>query len=285
MPPRWFCFLVLVLWVLTTGRLLWNDLLPHLLPGNPPPYTIDLVEETETQRMYIPWTLNKDDQAIMMVRTRVEKVGRDLFELSAEYLPSEKGKTAPISGMNVKRMFSAYQVNSEGELRGIRVEVLGQPDIPWLGNLQFDLDLHIEGKVTSGQMAPIVTGKVLGQEKRIEMPPVDVPRGGGLLQPLHPVNRIRDLRPGQAWTVPVFDSLADSMQSIQGVGSVPRVLRARVRPAPEVLEGGKRKPEECYVIDYTSDEIQATTWVSTRTGLVLAQKVLLNNTRWAMYRD
>jgi hypothetical protein len=106
-----------------------------------------------------------------------------------------------------------------------------------------------------------------------------------LLQPLHPVNRIRNLWPGQTWSVPIFDSVSDTLQSIQGAPPVPKLLRARVRPQTEPLDGGKRDSEECYVIDYTSDEVQASTWVSTRTGLVLLQEVLLDRTRWSLYRD
>ena len=285
MPPRWICVLILVLWLFTTGKLLRDDLLPHLMPGTPPSFTIDLVEETDNQKMYTPWTLYLDGKKHMMVRTRVEKPDRELFQLSAEYLPLERGTTAYINGMNIKRMFSAYRVSPEGELRGIQVDIRGQPVLPGLKDLKFDLEISIEGQVVDGKMATRVKGKSLGFEKEYALPPVAVPRGGGLLQPLHPVNRIRDLRPGQTWSVPIFDSVSDSLQSIQGAPTVPKLLRARVRPQPEPLDGGKRDSEECYVIDYTSDEVQASTWVSTRTGLVLLQEVLLDRTRWSLYRD
>jgi hypothetical protein len=287
MPPRWLCAIILLLWLFTTAKLLRDDLLPHLMPGTPPSFTIDLVEETDNQKMYTPWTLYRNGKKHMLVRTRVEKPGRDLFELSAEYLPLERGTTAHINGMNIRRMFSAYRVNPEGELRGVRVEIQGQPELPLFGDLKIDLQISIEGQVAEGKMATLIKGKGLGFEKEYPLPPVDVPRGGGLLQPLHPVNRIRDLRPGQTWSVPVFDSVSDTLSSMspQGVPAVPKVLRARVRPQAEPLDGGKRDSEECYVIDYTSDEVQASTWVSTRTGLVLLQEVLLDRTRWAMYRD
>jgi len=285
MPPRWFCLLILALWMLTTAKLLHDDLLPHLLPGTPPTFTIDLVEETENQRMFTPWTLYKGDTRWMNVRTRVEKTDRELFELSAEYLPLERGTTAHINGLNIKRMFSAYRVNAQGELRGIRVEIAGIPEIPGLKDLPIDPQLRIEGQVVEGKMAPRVQVKSLGFEKEYQLPEVAVPRGGGLLQPLHPVNRIRDLRPGQTWSVPVFDSVSDALSSIKGAPAVPKRLRAVVRPKPERLEHGGRISEECYVIDYTSDEVQASTWVGIRTGLVLLQEVVLDRTRWAMYRD
>ncbi|MFQ3593816.1 MAG: hypothetical protein SNJ82_11615 [Gemmataceae bacterium] len=289
MPPRWFCMLILILWMFTTAKLLRDDLLPHLLPGTPPTFTIDLVEETDNQKMYTPWTLYKDDMKWMNVRTRVEKPERDLFELSAEYLPLERGTMAHINGMNIKRMFSAYRVNPEGELRGIRVEIQGQTEIPALKDLlkapKIDLELSIEGQVVDGKMAPRVKGKGLGFEKEYQLPEVAVPRGGGLLQPLHPVNRIRGLRPGQTWSVPLFDSVSDSLSSFHSAPAVPKRLRAIVRPQPERFEHGRRASEECYVIDYRNDEIQAATWVSTSTGLVLLQEVVLDRTRWAMYRD
>jgi len=285
MPPRWFCAIVIALWLLTSGKLLWDDLIPQLVPGTPPAYTIDLVEETETQNLFTPWTLSRGDEKLMQVRTRVERPSHNTFELSADYAPIERGSLVSIKGIRVRSMSSAYRVTAEGDLLGVRVRIVGQPDIPAWKGLNAEVDLNIDGEVIEGKMSPRIRGSMLGVEKKFDLPAVAVPRGGGLLQPLHPVNRIRNLHPGQAWTIRLFDPLADSVQSIQGLGAVPRLLRARVRDEAELLGEGKHKRERCHVIDYIGEDIEATTWVSIRTGLVLLQQVKFDKNIWSMHRD
>src|SRR5262245_38416076 len=53
MPSRIVCLGIILVWLGFNGWLFFRDLLPRLMPGQPPPYTIDIVEETKTRRPYV----------------------------------------------------------------------------------------------------------------------------------------------------------------------------------------------------------------------------------------
>src|SRR5262249_22602748 len=85
MPPRWLCVLIVLSWLLLTGWLLYDELLPRLLPGQAPPVTIDLVEEARTMRLTTSWRVRQDDRPVCTVRTHIEHPRRDLFEMIADF--------------------------------------------------------------------------------------------------------------------------------------------------------------------------------------------------------
>jgi hypothetical protein len=113
---------------------------------------------------------------------------------------------------------------------------------------------------------------------KLDMEPVEVPAHGSVFNPLHPVNRIGGLRPGQRWRMPQFDPLAEavaaSLAKFLKLGKPlplgPRFLDAEVQP-PKTLVWNKREVA-CLVIVYRSDEISASTWVRQQDGLVLRQE-------------
>src|SRR5215213_6863957 len=94
MPPRWLCVLIVAAWLLLTGWLFYDELLPRLLPGQPPPVTIDLVEEAQVRRVATLWTVYQDDRKVCVVRTRIEHPRRDLFEMIAEFPLGEAHREA-----------------------------------------------------------------------------------------------------------------------------------------------------------------------------------------------
>ena len=108
--------------------------------------------------------------------------------------------------------------------------------------------------------------------------------------PLHPVNRISGLKPGQEWRVPVFDPVSDSMASLTGGAGEVRFLRAKVRPQTEMLLWTNAETP-CLVVDYQEenarkeDKMTAETWVRAADGLVLKQVADLSGTRWEMTRE
>lgn len=286
MPPRWMCLLIVVFWLATTGWLVHDDLLPRLLPGTPPSYTIDLVEEAKVDRnLFTPWTVYLDDARVMQARTRVEHPHRDTFVLSAEFSPDKRGSLVPLGPFLVRRMVSRYHVNATGDLLGLSVEIDGRANIELLKLFETDFRLTIDGDVAGGHLAPALSLETTSFRRGLRLPEVSVPRGGAVLLPLHPVNRIRGLTPGRAWTMRAFDPVADSLRALQGSDSEPRLLRARVRPQVEEFSHARRIDEPCFVIDYTGEGLTAATWVSVRTGLVLLQEATLGKAHWAMYRD
>jgi len=85
MPPRWLAVLIVAAWICLTGWLLRRELLPRLMPGQPPPLTIDLAEEAQTKRSSIAWTVMQNGKEVGVARTRIEHPRHDRFELIAEF--------------------------------------------------------------------------------------------------------------------------------------------------------------------------------------------------------
>lgn len=286
MPSRGICLGIVLFWLGFNGWLFFTDLLPRLLPGQPPPYTIDLVEETRTRRPHINWIVYHENELVFRARTEVGHPDHDLFDLAAEFYPQAGAPPVPIHGILIKRMKSYYRVNANGDLLGLSVEIEGSPQFAQVLKLiGADFVASIDGEVSAGHLSPQLTLRMPGVEKKRELPPVQIPRGCSVLLPLHPLNRIQGLREGQSWTIRIFDPLADSLQALQGSVGELRLLRARVRPRSEAFDWGRRRGTECLVVDYDGDNFKGSTWVSKQRGLVLAQEAILDNQRWTMYRD
>lgn len=287
MPPRWFCLAVIVTWTGFNGWLFYHDLLPRLLPYQPPPYSIDLVEEATTRRPYIDWLVFLDGRKVFQARTRIEHPAHDTFDLSAEYTPVSAQTRVPVNGVLVRKMASAYRVNTAGDLLGLTVTIEGSPQLAQVFRVvEADFTAHIDGDVEGGRLAPTLRLELPGGAGRtVALPEVPVARGGSLLLPLHPLNRLRGLKPGQAWTMRVFDPLADSLGALQGGGGEARFLRARVRPEAEMHSWGRRQEVSCLVIDYEGDGLRGETWVAEDRGLVLKQEVRLADNHWVIYRE
>lgn len=288
MPPRWFCVAVVLAWLGFDGWLVYNDVLPRLRPDQPPPYTIDLVEEAQTRRPNIEWTVHLNGQKALLARTRIEKpeTEHDVYELTAEYKPIPGAARVPLQGILIQKMMSQYRVTGSGDLLGLSVVLTGAPQLAQtlkLANGDFTVD--IRGTVAAGRMQPTLELQVPGIVARtMTLPAVSVARGSSVLLPLHPVNRLRGLHPGQAWTMRVLDPLADSLGALQGTTSDAPLLRATVRPHPEPFTYAM-KEYPCLVIDYQGDNLSGQTWVTQDRGVVLCQDLQVGDNHWVMYRD
>ena len=94
MPPRWLRLAIIVFWLAVTGHLFWHDLLPQLLPGQPPPYAIELVEEARRERPYVTWLVEKVGVLVAQAKTMVKHPQRDVFELYCQIKPAARDRTA-----------------------------------------------------------------------------------------------------------------------------------------------------------------------------------------------
>jgi hypothetical protein len=292
MPPRWACVLIVVTWLAVNGWLFYHDLLPRLLPGQPPPYTVDLLEEVQDRRWMRPvgWTVYHNDNKALSAKTHVEHPARDTFELVAEYRPVSGLPHARMPPLLVSSLTSRYRVNAAGDLLGLSIHLEGRPDFPFLrgspllqGRLPSDLAVDITGRAEATRLT--LEAHIAGYEKPIQFPAVEARRGGAVLLPLHPVNRLRGLRAGQSWAMTVFDPIKAVVGSFTGSDGT-SLARCRVRDEPEPFSHGRRNEVTCLVIDYESDDFTGTTRVARDTGLILSQEAVLGkNNRWAMFRD
>jgi hypothetical protein len=130
------------------------------------------------------------------------------------------------------------------------------------------------------------TSDLLEKPLEFDLPPTLVSHTGSVLLPLHPVEHIHGLRPGQSWRQPLFDPLRDAFDAITGISSSMQTLRARVLPSTETLTVEKLS-SECLVIEYTNDENEKVgrTLVDRESERVLQQEVNVEGSDWIMTRE
>jgi hypothetical protein len=286
MPPRWLSVPIIVFWLATTGWLLYQDVWPLLLSGQAPPYTIDLEDEVQNQQVRIGWTVFYNDRPYLIAQTWVRPDPKDdAFALVAQITPRHEvneGESAadPFGGViRIKEVTSEYRVARNGDLRSLLFD--------------FDCSANLQGVVISGKgslagevrdgalyahlhaEAPFLAGKPIDAD----LDPVPVSRHGSVLSPLHPVNRIEGLRPGQTWQLPLVDPLKTAFGALikkylgeaAGAWDHEIVVTARVLPEKQILTWNKL-PVECFVIEYEAEDVSAKTWVEADTGRVLCQE-------------
>jgi hypothetical protein len=324
MPSRWSCLVIIAAWLLVTGWLFWHDLLPHLLPGQPPPYSVELVEEAQTTRPYAEWSLRKNNVEVSKPRTRIKYlqpggVGdasesaiawsngethfipgqQPIFELSAEIRrkptvnpPLGASKTDlppfPANGVLVEEFKSCYFVDLAGILVGLWARVDGRidPTSPLARVFVGQLKSNVEGDMEAGRIVPRLSRELAPLRKLAQDLP-SIQSGEVVLFPLHPVNRHRGLFPGKSWHARLLDPLSTldhSVVSLAGHTGDLPLLVARVRSKEEWIVH-KGRDVACLVIDYSGDYANLTTWVARKTGLVMRQDAKLENVHWVMKRE
>jgi len=287
MPPRWLSIPIIIFWLGTTGWLLYQDVWPLLLPGQAPPYTIDLEDEVQTNQAHVRWTVSYNELPYLRAETWVRpEPSDDTFTLVAEITPlagAKEGEAAadPFGGViQISKVTSEYRVARNGDLIGVSFEFDGAASfhgvvIPGKGSLT--------GTVRDGALfahlhaeSPLLAGKPIDAD----LDPVPVSRHGSVLSPLHPVNRIEGLRPGQTWQLPLVDPLNTAFGALlqkylgelaPGASDREIIVTARVLPQKQILTWDNQ-PVECLVIEYEADDVSAKTWVEANSGRVLCQE-------------
>jgi hypothetical protein len=272
MPPRFFTLAVVACWLGTSGWLFYRDLWPKLRPGEPPPYTIDLVEEARQHELPTRWSILRGGKEIGKAYTRVKyREEDDTFELHGTMKNLKLYHDPDFGTVTVREASNLYRVGRDGELREIMADWTGDAH---LAGERCDFKIHAHGQVRDHYMLP--AGWVEGPDGRKELnaEPVRISTYGAVLNPLHPVNRVLGLHPGQHWRMPLVDPLSDVLATIgklPGTRSVPAALEAHVSQPQNLPWAGQDVP--CLVIEYRDeDDAIARTWVRESDGLVLRQE-------------
>jgi hypothetical protein len=287
MPPRWLALLIVVFWLGTTAWFVWRDLAPGWTAGQPPPYLIDLADEADKNAQHNVWYVvaeGAEDERLGRAETWVKYFEtEDVFELTMK-LEEFKGsqRKLQLGRLRLQTMVDTYRVTRAGALLEARSELT--VDTTVLGQPVRGVVFKLAGKVQEGRFHPTCRLELATLDQEFRLPAVDVSRYGSILQPLHPVNRIQGLRPGQTWRMPLFDPFADAASRLIDRGAEPVILTARVRPNPEPLPG---QPEiSCLVIDYDgADDSKPRTWVRASNGLVMRQEATVMETRLILKAD
>jgi hypothetical protein len=279
MPSRWVCAAIVVFWLLTNGWLLWHELLPSWEPDQPPAMSVDLVEEVQLERHNeTPWTVSvynadkKKWERSYGARTWVEHgPEKDLFDLKmkVEALPITVGDVDPAK-LVARRVDSMTRVTSGGELREVSAKAFGSRS-------RIDYSFQLEAQVSDGEFR----GSYLLKMGPLTIPgnltPTQVNYKGTVMLGIHPLQRLRGLRPRQSWQVPTLDFVGLSSATVHRV-------RAHVLPDMATI-AWHNKPTECQVVESGEDEEQTRTWVQPGTGLVLRQETRFMGERWGLQRE
>lgn len=314
MPPRWLRWLIGMFWLMMTGWL-FHDLAPSWRSGEPPPFHVDVVDEVRKgnppQTKWIVRRVKVGENAFVKVfrgTTWVEYHNKeDTYALNAfldvpktpnpKYPPVEVAK-----GFKIDSIKSTYHVARDGRLRALDAEVKARPHFDWPGGELFQRSLRmflpqLAKRLEDAQAVRHVSGEVRDEHffghcgaaglprppRPAELPPTAVSYTGSVLMPLHPLNQMSGLHPGQRWRQPILDPLLVWRSGFSG--SLPS-LTARVLPQPHLLDLGDGE-KSCLVIQYTNDEEQTTgrTWVGQSSNRVLKQEVILEDYHWIITRD
>jgi hypothetical protein len=276
---------IVAFWIGSSAWLFYRDLWPHLRPNEPPPYTIDLADEARQHAPAIQWRIKRGDHTIGAVQTAVRyHPSDDTFEMQSKIPRINLGNIGPLQ-VAARALSSTYRVTRDGELREVMIE--GSPEFHVPGRFldaEIPTRLTLQGKVDNGLFTAMGDVEWDGKKYALPLEPVPVSGRGSILNPLHPVNRIVGLRPGQHWRVPLVDPLAESVQAMVQKNPVFEILAKQV-PRARTLEAEVLSDRAtlswhdsdvvCLVIEYRQDDVLAHTWVRESDGLVLRQEASL----------
>lgn len=303
MPPRVITVAVVLFWLATTGYFLERQIRPLLVRGEPPPVAIDLADEAAERKNL--WDVFRNDKRVGKAETWIQYVRKeDQFELYSKFDLNDLAFN--LAQLKVKNV---YRVTREGDLRQVLTKLW---ILPPLAGVRLDTEEpddaaafvvgEVAGPVQQGWFEPSGWVSILGDRRELHFDPVAMTGRGSVLNPLHPVQRLRDLHPGREWQTPLFDPMtALSGVRVEGKGkndpiflvisqllrdrggSKFRTLQARVLPETETLHCA-RMDVECLVIEYRSGELTARTWARQRDGLVVQQEASLQGDRMTLKR-
>jgi hypothetical protein len=227
--------------------------------------------------------------------------------VDSEYRVNRDGRLQSLKAdvtVTTERPSSDRPSSDRAGLLGLLLKLATQPGASSSGRngLALKLGVRLSGEVRDGQFFARCQGvldpvKPDAQQEQpdvppkkpdvqMDLPPVDVPPNGALLMPLHPVNRIHGLRPGQSWRQPLVDPFRDAFAALPGFSGGVRHVNARVLPQPQVLDLGDGSGVSCLVIEYEAEgETVGRTWVERDGERVQQQEAYLDGDHWIMRRD
>ena len=288
MPPRLLAVLIVGFWLTTTGWLVWRDMYPRFRTGEPPRPGIDLVDEASQK--YVHWHVLRNDKVIARAAKTwtVYDADDDTWSLHSEAKELELAFSS-LGTVRVPYLSSVYRIGRDGELRGMRSEIRAVINSALL-KVDVPLAAELTGTVRDGRFLAEGWYEVNGTKEVLKLEPVQMSARAAVLNPLHPVNRLINVRPGQRWRMPVLDPLADAVRrSVPGLSSLgevrPRILDAEVLVDPRTLEWNEGEAM-CLVIEYRDNgELVATTWVHMSDGRVLRQEAMQGGEQLVLRRQ
>jgi hypothetical protein len=275
MPSRLATAVIVLCWLATMAWFFQRDVWPRIRPGDPPPFVPDLSDEVQ-HNAPIRWLVYRDADmkkflGRLQTSVRYHK-DDDSFELKSEFTQKEPWL---LLGHDSVFMNTTERVTRDGDLRKVTAEL----------RLKLTADpivLRLDGQVTDGQLH----AQIRLNDADLPVKPVPVVNRSSMVLPLHPVNRIAGLRPGQQWQVSMVNPLSDLLRAaaenyLPGIDAImpaakPAAMTAEVLPQRVEFSWAGRTVK-CWIIEYRGDDETARTYVLSaperqEDGLVLRQE-------------
>ncbi len=304
MPSRPVTALIVLAWMGTFGWFAHRELWPILFPGDSPPFVIELADEVssefagEAKRPDVLWAIYRNDKRIGRAETRLRYYRQDnTFELETRIVKMTLWERVPILGgllprrdgepdIYVSDLITKYRLDRRGELHSMSMRgamvVIGQQ-----GKASFT------GEVRDGMLYRAGQVDIFGTKSDVKLEPIEAPTGS-VLNPMQPVPRIKGLKPGRRWRMPLVNPLGDVIEpALEAVmekkvnlklPSGPKFLDAEVlNETTEITINGEKFP--CRIIEYRGEGQPARTYVRISDGAVLRQEAYLNGEKIVMERE
>lgn len=278
MPPRSVTIGIVVFWLGVSSWLVWRDIWPRLAPGEPPPFTLDLMDSTQGVPTSVRWRVRASrpqrDTLLTanLTSSIVQPPGSDQLELRAR-LDVVKGEGQTVFPLD--RVESKYQVDLHGRLLGLEASAQ-------LGGLAASQKGSFTGTIRDGVCTLRWHKKALEKQHDGTLR-IETPLNGLVVLPLHPVHRMAGIEPGRSWRVALLDPL-----DLVGFAE-PNVVwvRFEVQEQEETLNW-QRRDHSCRLVRYEGDNgnVKGTIWVAPALNFqVLQQRIDLGDTRWDIVRE
>ncbi|WP_439625307.1 hypothetical protein [Gemmata sp.] len=290
MPSRRSVALVVALWLAVTGYVVYRDVWPVLFAAGPPPVAIDLADEA-AQNIPTRWTITWSGKPAGKLTTSLKYLDADdTFRITNEF----RNVRVEVSGLAVvvPELRNVTRITRSGDLREQSAD--GKLEA-YFGTSKFaEATAKVAGTVENGHLVAAceITSPFGNVSQALD--PVPVPRGQPL-NPLQPVNRVTNVRPGRRWVVSESDPLGEAVgafvrsQAAQYGLKLPEEKRepllAEVLTDPQTIDW-RGHGSECWVIEYRrGPDVAARTHIRTADGKVLRQEAFKSGETLRIERD
>ncbi len=296
MPSKRTIALILFFWFLTAGYVAYRDLWPRLFASDQPTIAIDLVDEA-AHNVDVRWGIYRGDKEVGRLTSELKyNQADDTFEFICDYARLELEVSS--FKCEIPNLQTKDTITRGGDLR--KQMVKGEIKCQSLG-FSGNIKALVQGTVIDGQLHSECNIETPFGNLTEKLDPVPVPTGQPL-NPLQPLNRLTNLKPGR-WYVQMSNPLEDAIfktlfkslekielfKTLQKAGvKLPESKRepvlAVVLPTPQDLEW-YGQIISCWVIEYRQDQPVARTWVRVSDGRVFKQEAFLRGEHLSIIRD
>ncbi len=312
MPPRPLALAILVFWLAMSGAFVVRELLPRLRPEEPTLFAVELIDEAGRERADVGWTVSRNGVEAYKAGTDWQYLPEaDAFKATCKLDQSGKqpdpghgaGRAWPPDFRNLQTE-NVYRIGRGEQPEDVKTTTTLDLFAPGEARPRRRVEVILTGSPANGRLAPRAAFTLLpldgGRPERphreVDGDAVALSPQGTFLNPLHPPRRLREVREGQEWRVPVLDPLAaaalpdvldEGWAAPAGGRAFAHVLTARVLPGTRTLKWWEEREAVCRVIACRGDGdvIPALTlWVGESDGLVYRHEATLWGDEWVFAR-